>query len=198
MSLAMELAPGFEEPVHGSQRTFRAVLDALAHPGTLTPLEGLPSPPAPLNGTLAAVVLTLLDHEVAAYLGPRLDHEDVRRYIAFHTGAPIVSEACEADFLLANAGESLPDIGELKAGTAEYPDRSATLLIGVPAFGDGDPVTLSGPGIAHRTPFSAAGLGSNFWVAARRNHARFPLGVDFVFCGQDAIAGLPRSTDIAV
>lgn len=198
MTLTNDLSPGFDEPVDGAQRTFRAVLEALSRPGVPVPLAGIDTAPAPMEPTLAAAALSLLDHETSVYLAPPLAIESVRRYIAFHTGAPIVSEPGEADFVIALADRDIPDVLQLKAGTAEYPDASATLLLGISGFGTGLPVRLSGPGIAETCEFSSGDLTDDFWTHARKNHTRFPLGVDVILCGPESVVGLPRSTSIAV
>ena len=198
MTMTNDLSPGFDEPVDGAQQAFRAVLDALSRPGIPVPLSGIAAAPQPVGPTLAATALTLLDHETSVYLAPPLDVEAVKRYIAFHTGAPIVNEPADADFVIALAHRDMPDILTLKTGCAEYPDQSATVLLGVCDFGSGDKVRLSGPGIAETQEFSPGDLDAGFWVTARQNHARFPLGVDFILCGPESVAGLPRSTSIAV
>lgn len=198
MTLAADLAVGFDDPVFGTQETFRVVLNAFSQPGTTFPVKSRLSPPDLLSPTLAAAALTLVDHETSVYLSTPLNCEGVLRFIAFHTGAPIVNSAEDADFILGIAGRELPDLMALKSGTSEYPDQSATLLLDVGGFGSGESVSLSGPGIDGKTTFAAAGLDHDFWTMARRNSTRFPLGVDFLFCSPDALAGLPRSTLIAV
>ena len=56
------LEAGFADPVPDAQRCFRAVLDAMAHPGRVARVAGVSS--AGLLGTAAAaVLLTLVDHE---------------------------------------------------------------------------------------------------------------------------------------
>ena len=53
--------PGFADPVAGAQSCFRAVLAAMATPGSVHPAgEGL-VPPAPLGAAMAAVLLSLVD-----------------------------------------------------------------------------------------------------------------------------------------
>ncbi|XLM21942.1 phosphonate C-P lyase system protein PhnH, partial [Chromobacterium piscinae] len=88
-----------------------------------------------------------------------------------------------------------PDLMSLKAGSAEYPDRSATLLIEVDGFTQ-QQVEGSGPGFAAPRRFGAAGLPASFWAEWQRNHARFPLGVDAVLISDTHVAGLPRSVRI--
>ncbi|MNS82865.1 Alpha-D-ribose 1-methylphosphonate 5-triphosphate synthase subunit PhnH [compost metagenome] len=61
---------------------------------------------------------------------------------------------------------------------------------------DGDAAMLSGPGIQTRQTLRAAGLPDGFWREWRRNHQRFPLGVDVFLTQGRRICGLPRSTRV--
>ena len=53
MNAVTGLLPGFADPVLDAQRVFRAVMEALARPGSLQPLSDLPDVPAPLTPELA-------------------------------------------------------------------------------------------------------------------------------------------------
>ncbi len=186
---------GFANPVTDQQRVFRAILTALSEPGRAVPCPVFPLD-APMVPTMAAVALTLLDFETPILLGGRLrSDEKVTGYLTFHTGAPIVTSDLAAFAFFETPGELL-DLNDFQCGTPEYPDRSATVIVGVESFGEGIPVMLTGPGIKDKTGFSAAGLERAFWTAAIRNAARFPLGIDFIFCTMDTMAALPRSAVI--
>lgn len=191
---AVAMRPGFADPVHDAQRTFRAVLAAMARPGTVHAVAGLAEAPAPLSPVMAAVALTLLDHETSAGLAGALDCREVQGYLAFHSGARTVAVE-HAAYVLAAAVR--PALAELQQGTPEYPDRSATLIVEAGRLGSGKRVKLRGPGIKEVATFAASGLDAEFWREAAANNAGYPLGVDTIFCLEGGfIAALPRSTAI--
>ncbi len=190
------LAAGFEDSVFDAQSIFRAVLQAMSNPGQIVPAKGVLEAPEPLPPVMASIALSLLDYETPFWLSPQLNIGTVSRYLAFHTGATLISEAEEAAFLLVFSIEELPSLMSLRAGTPEYPDQSATVFLSLPSFEGGLQVCLSGPGINGKVEFAPSGLGDAFWDMAKMNHSRFPLGVDYIFCGTDGVAALPRSTSI--
>jgi alpha-D-ribose 1-methylphosphonate 5-triphosphate synthase subunit PhnH len=186
-------AKGFETPVFDAQRCFRVLLRAMSGPGLPVAwnASGLDMQPA----EAAAAALTLLDYETPVSLAGPFASDSWRDFMTFHTNAPIVAPS-EAAYVLTD-WQSLPAfMHELRTGTPEYPDRSATVLIQVAGFTSGLLVMFSGPGIQGERGFQAEGLDGGFWDAAIRNSGLFPLGLDFIFCGPGAIAALPRSTRI--
>jgi len=181
---------GFDQPVLAAQQVFRALLRAMAEPGRVEALTPCCTPPAGVDPSAAAILLALVDADTPLWLDPALAH--AADFFRFHTGAPIVAAPEAASFLLARA-RNRPAVSLLAAGSADYPDRSATLILAVDGFGDG-PWRLSGPGVATKRGFGVAGIDANFSGEWRENHARFPLGIDVFFAARDRIAGLPRST----
>src|SRR5205085_9658262 len=90
MTPATAVAPGFTEPVLGAQTAFRAVMNAMARPGTVLPLAGIAQAPAPLLPAAAAIALALVDYETPVWLDPALAGASaVGRWLAFHSGAPL-------------------------------------------------------------------------------------------------------------
>lgn len=192
------LAPGFNDPGLGAQAVFRAVMDAMARPGRIGHITVPLAPPAPLGRAMAAVALALTDFETPLWLDPALaDNDGVRRWLAFHTGAPVVAAPAEAAFALVADPARRPDLAAFAQGTDDYPDRSTTVIVAVETLAGDRGATLSGPGIDGETRLAADPLGADFWSACRRNHAGFPRGVDLLFTAGDRIAALPRSTRIA-
>lgn len=198
-ALPADIATGFADPVQDAQMVFRAVLVAMSHPGQMQRLRALPAPPAPLSPTAAAVALTLVDQDVSVWLSPYLATRDVRDFLVFHTGTRIVDDASKAVFVLCAGPEEIPPLATLAQGTAEYPDRSATVTVAVRA---GDAVTehvvLSGPGVEQPSTIGLQGFDRSLWHRLQANHAAYPLGIDLIVCGVDGVVALPRSTAIEV
>jgi alpha-D-ribose 1-methylphosphonate 5-triphosphate synthase subunit PhnH len=189
----MTLTPGFADPVFEAQRTFRAVMAAVARPGTAYDLvEGL-KPPAPMTPELAALALTLLDQETAVWLDATLAAApDVAAFLRFHAGSPIVVDPAAAAFALIADPLAMPPLTAFAQGTDAYPDRSATLIVQVESF-TGAALTLSGPGICGTAEFAASPLPAGFAAQLAANRALFPRGVDLMLCAPGQVAALPRS-----
>jgi len=63
MSMVADLPAGFADKVTAAQSTFRAVMDAMARPGRICRVEAALPAPAPLMPAVAAIALTLFDHD---------------------------------------------------------------------------------------------------------------------------------------
>jgi alpha-D-ribose 1-methylphosphonate 5-triphosphate synthase subunit PhnH len=183
--------PGFVDPVGEAQATFRAVLDAMARPGTVHQVGERLTAPAPLDQATAAVLLTLVDNETPLWL--EAGAAAARGWLAFHCGAAIVEAPDEAAFAVAL---SLPDLAGLRAGSHEAPENSATLIQQIAALGTGAHYRLSGPGLREPTLLAASGLPADFAAIWQRNHVLYPRGADIILCAGTALAALPRSVSI--
>lgn len=197
MSLHTEaLEGGFANPVLGAQVTFRALMDAMARPGTIRTAAGDATPPHPLGIAQGAVALTLADHDTPVWLSPALTNATTKGWIGFHTGAEIVASSAHARFACLAAGEPIPDFHGFAAGSQDYPDRSATLVIELPSLNGGPNLKASGPGIKDSTVIAPQGLPADFLRRWAANRAFFPLGLDIVFTAGTELMALPRSTDL--
>ena len=189
--------PGFSNPVLQSQSTFRAILDATARPGTVQPIRDVVDAPPPLSSSAAVIALTLCDHDTPVWLDlPLQSNGLVSEWLRFHCGCPIVAEPRDAAFAFANSAQALPPFDAFNAGTAEYPDRSTTLVLAVERFEAESRLTLAGPGIPRRISFGAAPLPADIRARLVMNRALFPRGIDLLLAGPDGIAALPRSIRI--
>ena len=185
--MSVHLTAGFDDPARDGARAFRQVLDAMAHPGRIVALDGVVAP-APCSPAAAVVLLTLVDATTPLHLAGAHDCAALRDWVAFHTGAPLV-DAAQASFALGR-WDALGPLATYAQGSAEYPDRSATLIVEMHAL-QNDGARLTGPGIETQAFLSLPDM-----PALVENAARFPLGLDVLFTSGPRLAALPRSTKI--
>ena len=151
-----------------------------------------------MTPALAALALALTDLDSPVWLDPALATEDVKGYLRFHCGCPLVEQPAKAAFALIGDAAALDDFGRFSLGSAEYPETSTTLFVAVASLSAGDGPRLTGPGIKDDARLSAEGLAPEFWTALRDNNALFPQGVDLVLAAPDAVAALPRSVQVEI
>jgi alpha-D-ribose 1-methylphosphonate 5-triphosphate synthase subunit PhnH len=192
------VAPAFADPVADSQAVFRTVMNAFARPGKVRPIAAAIAAPSPLCNVMAAVALSLLDYETPVWLDARLSAEPaVAEWLRFHTGVPVVADAEKAAFAFVDDAAAMPPFGQFSSGTMEYPDRSTTLVVRVDAFGEGESLRLSGPGIERVISFSISPSPAGLAGRLTANRAMFPRGVDLLFVSDRAVAALPRSVRVS-
>jgi len=189
------MSPGFARPVYDSQQSFRAIMDAMTHPGRKVAVPEALIPPEPINNASAAVCLTLLDFETPLWsdLNPRTS---ALEWLSFHSGCKVVSQTDEAMFALVTDLAGLPPLDHFRIGTDECPDMSTTLIVQVKGFAMSDGIRLSGPGIQTCRHAKIDGLPKIFWEQWRAQVDIFPLGVDVIFTFGSYLAALPRSTRV--
>ncbi|MDN7673409.1 phosphonate C-P lyase system protein PhnH [Burkholderia oklahomensis] len=189
------LQPAFADPVRGAQSTFRAALAALAHPGRIRTLgaEQACGVPDGLSPAMTALLLALADADAPLWL-PAAADDGIRRFLRFHNACAFADAPAHATFAAVPAGHATPKLADCAQGDPAYPDRSTTLLIEVDALGEGDAVTLRGPGIENEQALAVNGLPDGFWTQWRVSHERFPLGVDVLLVCGHTLCGLPRTT----
>jgi alpha-D-ribose 1-methylphosphonate 5-triphosphate synthase subunit PhnH len=190
-------APGFPDPVQDGQTCFRAILDATARPGSIQVLQDvLKKAPSPLTPPTAAICLTLLDTETSVWLSPQMDSPEVRQFLSFHCASPISRRPEEASFGILSASEASCYMERFHVGTAEYPDRAATLILQSQDISADYGLTLSGPGIKDTHCMHIAGCDADFWQKRDSVNADFPTGLDFIFTDMRRIACIPRTTEV--
>jgi alpha-D-ribose 1-methylphosphonate 5-triphosphate synthase subunit PhnH len=192
-----KMQPGFDDPVLNSQLVFRRALQALSMPGRLVDLPGLAALPRQGHSASAMLLLALVDSDCALWLSPRLAGTNAQTWLRFHTGCRFVQEPAQANFLWLCAQDRWPHLGDMQAGTDEYPDQSATCIMETSSIQTGARSrawSLSGPGIASPVGLTAEGLPADFAAQWAGNHAAFPRGVDVFLTTATQVLGLPRST----
>lgn len=194
--LSHDFGAGFADPVVDAQGVFRAILDALANPGTAQKLAGSSDGSGALGRDLVSTLLTLSDHDTTIWLSPALDTDVVRGFVGFHTGATVVGDPAKANFAFVALGDAMPELARCNLGTQEYPDRSTTIIAEVPALNGGAELVLRGPGIRETQAISPVGLPADFVAQWGENRELFPRGVDLLLVAGGQVMGLPRSSRI--
>jgi len=190
------MLPGLADPTLDSQRIFRSVLEALSRPGRVVDVPAAIMAPVPLHPATAAVCLTLLDFDTPLWLDETAARPQVIEWLKFHCSMPLAPEPGAAQFALVADSDRMPELSAFDAGTAEHPERSATLIVQVQALIGGTGRRLTGPGIAGEVHLDVAGVPAPFWTWASDNHALFPRGVDVLLSAGQVMAALPRSTRV--
>ena len=187
---------GFIDPATDAAGVFRAMLEAMARPGRIQRLPTALAAPAALGSEVAQLVLTLCDFDTPLWLDPAYATAESWAYLRFHAACPVAATIEEAAFLVVAPANVAPVLPRCRIGTAEYPDRSASLIIPLEAISEGPDVRLSGPGIEREHRLSVAPSPAGLWSALIANQQHFPLGCDCFLAAPGHIAAIPRSTRI--
>lgn len=195
MTTIAELPAGFADKVLSAQTTFRSVMEAMARPGSVQRVVAtVGTPPHLMRGT-AAIALTLFDHDTPIWLDPLLSETaEVKKWLKFHSGAPVIADPSIAGFALISEPGALPALDRFSFGSIEYPDRSTTLIVQVESLARGVQYQLRGPGIDGSTILHANIGPVNLFERLAINAALFPRGIDVVLVADDAIVAIPRTT----
>lgn len=201
--------------LHRMQRTFRSVLDAFAHPGTVQSIEPAPdSPlrPVALAATLESAVRLFVDHAVTFGVSDG-ESDALATYVSSETHAARVS-APDAEYVIvparADACAAYRAVAEACRGTLIAPEKGATLLMGCTRLveaecascegADADPtmftVEVRGPGVRGVNRFAVDRVE---WARARAaRNDEFPCGIEIMLVDADGhVVAIPRSSQVA-
>ena len=195
MTTVAELPAGFADKVLSAQSTFRAVMDAMARPGSVQHIVAAAGTPAAMMRGSAAIALTLFDHDTPIWLDPAMSETaDVSKWLKFHTSAPVIADPSIASFALIGDPKNLAALDRFAFGSNEYPDRSTTLILQVESLTRGTIFELRGPGIDGTATVRASIEPGDLFARLAINVALFPRGIDVVLVHDDAIVAIPRTT----
>jgi len=195
MAEIAELPAGFADKVLAAQSSFRAVMEAMARPGSVQRITAGVGAPKPLMQATAAIALTLFDHDTPVWLDQRMaEAASVARWLKFHTSAPIVADSSGSQFALIGDGDTLPDLDRFCFGSNEYPDRSTTLILQVGSLAEGPGYVLRGPGIDGTALLRATIAPEDLFERLAVNAALFPRGIDVILVHDDVVVAIPRTT----
>lgn len=198
MTTVAELPAGFADKVLSAQTTFRSVMSAMAHPGSVQRIVAVSGVPAAMMRGTAAIALTLFDHDTPLWLDASMSAtSDVAKWLKFHTGAPVIADQSVCSFALVGDAPALPGFDRFAFGSNEYPDRSTTVILQVESLTTGMALELRGPGIDGAAVLQATLKPADLLERLAINAALFPRGIDVVLVADDAIVAIPRTTRLA-
>ena len=165
-----------------TQRTFRALLEAMAYPSRVFPLKA--SSP---KEALLRVAETLVDGRVAlhapAHLASALAHRGVR-----------VVPPEEADYVFLEDAAGLENLlPRVRLGHPLAPEEGATLVVAAP-LGRGPLLRARGPGIPGEASFRLQ-VPLGVWPL-RESLLSFPLGFDLIQVDGRGVLALPRTVEV--
>jgi alpha-D-ribose 1-methylphosphonate 5-triphosphate synthase subunit PhnH len=193
------LLPGFADVVHDSQAVFRALLDALARPGSIVSVDAALAEAAPhgrVQRAAFASLLALADYSTPVHLPD--DDRALGDAVRFHTGAPLTADPAQAVFAYLSDARTMPALDTFALGEPESPESAATLFIQVDSLDEGPPLTWRGPGIRESRTVAIGGLPPRFWQERAALAPLFPCGIDCYFVAGGSLVGLPRTTHVEV
>ncbi|OAF11879.1 carbon-phosphorus lyase subunit PhnH [Bradyrhizobium centrolobii] len=195
MSTIAEMPSGPGDKVLSAQSTFRSVMNAMARPASVQRIAALADAPAPMTPAMAAIALTLFDHDTPLWLDAQIaESPDVPRWLKFHTGAPVVHDCGMAAFALIADGGRLPALENFAFGSVDYPDRSTTVIVQAESLNAGCAYELRGPGIKGTATLQATIKPADLFEQLRINEVLFPRGIDTILVADDAVVAIPRTT----
>lgn len=178
-----------------SQRDFRALLHALARPGTLHRLDLAVAPPSVPAAAVAAAGLADVEVSMAVLAQ---DGDPAAAALHAATGAPAVS-LLRADLVVALRAPEPAEVRALRQGVPLHPEHAARLIIAVSGLGGPAAdltLQLRGPGISDTAVLGVSGLSVEVFDELAFA-GQFPCGVDtFLVADDGTVAGLPRSVEI--
>lgn len=179
------------EPVQ--QHNFRVLLQAMARPGKVQPLQlqlQQEQKQAAGEQALLAVLATLVDGEVAL-----ADPQTMIKSSSWPLLQAHQAEPGHADFIVCHGGQQ-PEV-EPRLGSLSNPEQSATLILQVGSLSSGEcEFALSGPGVDGKIQCAVDKLHLD-WLRRRQQWvANFPMGVDWLLVSDDSVMAIPRSSQL--
>jgi alpha-D-ribose 1-methylphosphonate 5-triphosphate synthase subunit PhnH len=176
--------------------TFRAIMKALDHPGTIVQLESCETPPAALHSASAAVIEALIHSKTAVWTD--LDWNSLSAdWLQSVCSGCLVTEPCMAAFALVTQPSRMPPLFQFSVSQEDRPEASTTLILQVTGFSAPHGETLALPGTHRRIRIAPAGLPAKFWSEWKNQNLLQNLGVDIFFTWKNAVMALPRNIRLA-
>lgn len=189
---------GTYDEIFDAQQHFRLILDCMARPGkaNMLPQSGVDYPGG-INQATVLVAMALLNADTCFYT----QDTAVADCFKLHTSALQVDIA-NADFVFMPQHSGADIIPQLKTGTLNYPEESATIIadaqsISNTTFPGALQLTLKGPGINGFSTVYVSGMDAAMFEVLQMQNEEFPLGIDLIVTDNTGnMLCIPRSTKV--
>jgi alpha-D-ribose 1-methylphosphonate 5-triphosphate synthase subunit PhnH len=182
---------GYDNTASGSHQAFRAILDAMEHPGSLVTVPEYPHAPAVFNSSAAATCLTLLDSETPVWTDIEWRNPAIS-WLQFVCGSSIVTEISMAKFVIITKPAVMPSLEFFRVGRHELQEKATTILVQVddiyPVLDNRSVDMDSGPAAR----LKLKGVAETFRYQWRRLSLLYPLGMDIFFTCDDVLTAWPK------
>lgn len=181
--------------IHQTQQHYRTLIDIFSYPGKIAKSAEKPNNYSTVSDGVLMTVMTLFDNEVTFHTTFKSDGQE---FITL-TGARMVEEAGDADYVVIKEKDLNSSIFEkASVGTLPSPEHSASLIIEVESFHQGNFYKMTGPGIKDEVIIQVS-LDEK-WIHHRNEKCKeYPLGIDLILIDdQNNMMSIPRTTKIEV
>lgn len=181
--------------VFDSQKVYRYILNAMAHPTSIVNINEYASKLYGKYPEFLAVAMTLLDNEVSFFTcEDRLLAEEIASLTLAENG-----RLHDADFIFVIEPEHLEDvIRNAKCGTLTDPHKSAVIVV----RNDKEPkhrLRFVGPGIDGCTELDASEVVKHAVELRDLQSYEYPQGIDLLFLSSEGeLSAIPRLTRMEV
>ena len=184
-----------DDPAGGSHQAFRAIRDAMEHPGQLVTIREYPYAPAVFNSASAATCLTLLDYETSVWTDVDWRNPAIG-WLQTGCGSSVVTEPCMAKFAVITRPAAMPPLENFRVGRHEDCEKATTIVVQVEdIYPVSDHQNPNVPG-NRKSRLELKGVADIFWCQWRQLSFKHPMGIDIFFTCDDVLAALPKMTRI--
>jgi alpha-D-ribose 1-methylphosphonate 5-triphosphate synthase subunit PhnH len=193
------------DAVFDAQKSFRLLLDAFSHPGTIYSFDHFEfNQPNELYKSNVIIALSLFDNNISFHASSSYNL-NVENYLHLNASAKIENIET-ADYVFLNGQNDISNlIDQCKIGDLLYPEKNATIILAVNTISNDKiqqfdcQINLSGPGIQTTKNLYIKGLNLANLETIKSLNAEFPLGVDLILTDAfEKITVIPRSIQIEI
>jgi alpha-D-ribose 1-methylphosphonate 5-triphosphate synthase subunit PhnH len=193
------------DAVFDAQKSFRLLLDAFSHPGTIYCFDYFElNQPNELYKSNVIIALSLFDNNISFHASSSYNL-NVENYLHLNSSAKIENIET-ADYVFLNGQNDISNlIDQCKIGDLLYPEKNATLILAVNTISNDKipqfdcQINLSGPGIQTTNNLFIKGLNLANLETIKSLNEEFPLGVDLILTDSfEKITVIPRSIQIEI